>query len=80
MEIEVDVMPPLQYYLITYGREGSTYKLATTARNTTTDYKLFIQDKTLRVGVASHNSVGRSQFTFTAVTTTGNSYTPIIMQ
>ena len=73
MDIDYDVMTPLQDYLISYGRVGSTYSLATTLANTSTEYELLISEgtKDFVVGVASRNSAGHSEFTNTSVITAG---------
>ena len=69
VDIDYDIMTPLQDYLISYGFQDSTPNLTATIDNATTSFKLFIRDhmSDLRVGVASRNSIGHSQFTYTTV-------------
>lgn len=67
--IDYDVMTPLQDYLIRYGASDSSPNLTATIGNTTTHFQVLIPDrsKDFQVGIASRNSVGHSDFTYTVV-------------
>lgn len=67
MIINYDVMTPLQDYLISYGIGETTPNITATIDNATTSFRLLVRSKTdnLNIGVASRNSIGHSQFTYT---------------
>ncbi len=66
VDIDYDIMTPLENYLISSGALGFTPKLTATINNSTTHHKLFIQDteQTLQVGIAARNSIGHSPYMY----------------